>query len=172
MNNWALLRGHSAAVQHCIIIDANNPIAQAMVTTGKKYSKTTHPQALEGTSHLHIWASLMQHIIANKLADSVDAAIIQAHAQAITSPLILEDEVYICTATNMYSDAKIKIIISTSHNLLRVTGAVLHTLQNQGGLLKDSAPPRFDSSSQCSATLGRTSLLLPVTNYYSSGLNF
>eukprot|EP00972_Heterocapsa_arctica_P047760 7045030-Heterocapsa_arctica.AAC.1 len=115
-----------------------------MVATGKKYfkAKTSHPQALEGASRLRIWASLIQHIIANKLAGFEDAAIIQAHALATTSPLILKDEVHVCIATKAYSDAKIKIIISTSLNLLCVTGAVLRTLQSQGGQLKHGAPPR------------------------------
>eukprot|EP00972_Heterocapsa_arctica_P104905 15459736-Heterocapsa_arctica.AAC.1 len=115
-----------------------------MVATGKKYFnlKTTHLQVLEGASHLHIWASLIQHIIANMLAGSEDAAIIQAHAQATTSPLILKDEVHVCIATKAYREAKTKIIISTSFNLFRVTGAVLRTLQSQGGQLKHGAPPR------------------------------
>ena len=151
----AIVRSHSASLQHCIIIDTTNPIVKAMTSMGRRYfdAKASHMQVLEGAPHIHVWAAMIQQIIDSKAAQGPDAEAPHAHAKTMASPQQLEDQVHVCMATSTHQEGKTKILISVSASLFGVLGAMLRTLQTQGGVLKHGAPPRSPLERQVAAAL-------------------
>eukprot|EP00972_Heterocapsa_arctica_P022526 3312496-Heterocapsa_arctica.AAC.1 len=52
-----------------------------------------------GAPHTHVWAEIVKQLIADGTASAQDMETLSMHANAVTSPLQLEDDVHLCIAT-------------------------------------------------------------------------
>jgi len=142
----AIIRDHSAALQHTAILAMESDIVHAMMETGKRYhdERRTHTNTQAfwaGAPHCHIWASMVMALMKVPNLPSDCLATLKSHAESIASAQQLCDDVHVCRASRAF-DGKCKVVMSVSTRFEPIMVAVLQALTLCEASIKHGAPPR------------------------------
>jgi hypothetical protein len=138
------VRALEAAVFRTWLIPVGCRIAVTTQAAGKAYAEAAKSQGkghAMGPPHVHVCAAMVLDILADDKQSEDVRAVMRAHAEGASSPVALQSLIRHFRVSKTYDKDKLRVQLSTVHELHQVVEAVHRAMLQAGGEEKQGQAP-------------------------------